>query len=78
MAVSVDQYRDDLPGRVGPLTLGAVLGVHFRRVQLPEQIPVEETLVILRQQVEYVGRKLLTLIVILRVGLEPGGHPTLS
>ena len=32
MAVGVDQNRDDLSRRVGPLTLGAVLGFHLRRV----------------------------------------------
>lgn len=74
----VDQNRDDLTRRVGSLTLGAVLGLHLRRVQLAEQISVEETIVIVGQQVEHVGGKQLTLVVILRLGFEGRGHPTLS
>ena len=66
VTVGVDQDRNDLARRVGPLTPVAVPGLHFRRVQLLEQILIEETFVILRQEVEHVGRKQLTLAIVFR------------
>ena len=78
VTVGVDQDRDDLARRVGTLTPVAVPGLHFRRVQLREQFLIQETFVILRQEVEHVRRKQLTLARVLSIGLESRGHPTLS
>ena len=54
VAVRVYQNRDDLPRRVGALAPAAVSGVRLRGVQLLEQVPIHETIVVVRQQVENV------------------------
>ena len=78
VTVGINQNRDDLPRRIGMLTPAAVLGVHRRGVELPEQISINETIVIVRQQIENVAREQLVLEVIRRVILDGSRHPTLS